>query len=165
MTEIELAWLAGIIEGEGCFHFSHTPQIIVQMTDEDIVKRVADLFGKHYRTSKPREYQKKLVYTTELHSDKALALMDKLYPFMGIRRRAKIDEIRVMCANRPGQAYGERCGSSRLTDAQAIEIARTHIKGERFTNRSTSALAKKYNVSMAAIWYAVNRRVTAINKR
>ena len=34
----EIEWLAGLLEGEGCFSFDRRPVIQVQMTDEDVVR-------------------------------------------------------------------------------------------------------------------------------
>lgn len=70
VTDIELGWLAGVIDGEGTIAFSPyplrragkiiqelriKPQIIVTNTDKDLVEKVADIFGRchigiHFQT-------------------------------------------------------------------------------------------------------------------
>ena len=47
ISDFELGWLCGILEGEGTFGFnSGTQRIGLQMTDEDAVYRVASLFER-----------------------------------------------------------------------------------------------------------------------
>ena len=44
MKTKELHWLAGLLEGEGCFTFNtYSPVIMLAMTDEDEVRRAATL--------------------------------------------------------------------------------------------------------------------------
>lgn len=48
MTIAEIAWLGGLLEGEGCFISGSTsacPRIILQMSDKDVVDRVAAYLG------------------------------------------------------------------------------------------------------------------------
>lgn len=55
MTGEERAWLAGLMEGEGSFHYSEKPRktggvrflfaVTVSMTDEDVIRRVGRLAG------------------------------------------------------------------------------------------------------------------------
>lgn len=107
MTEIELAWLAGILEGEGSFMMSRNhvsgkiylyPKITVCMTDRDIIQRVADLFEVGvYQV--PTSETKKQAYRANISGTRAAYLMAQLQPIMGIRRAAKIEEILT--------AYGE----------------------------------------------------------
>jgi|HubBroStandDraft_6_1064221.scaffolds.fasta_scaffold00134_6 hypothetical protein len=97
----ELCWLAGLLEGEGCFHAQpqgrkRTPNLLIQvaMTDRDVVEHVAKLFGCNLRTPcKPRAHQHKTVYSVGVCGIKALGWMMTLYPLMGARRQAKIREI------------------------------------------------------------------------
>ena len=96
MTEIELSWLAGLLEGEGCF--SHrkdrgVPVVEVKMTDLDVINRVAQLMG---RTVTPipagREgYQPQ--YRARIQGEPARELMRLLKPYMGQRRAARIEEL------------------------------------------------------------------------
>ncbi len=107
MKEIELYWLAGILEGEGSFMMSRNhvggklylyPKITVCMTDKDIIKRVADLLGVGVYEV-PKVPGRKAAYRTSLSGTKAALVMQQLKPIMGHRRAGKIDEILI--------AYGE----------------------------------------------------------
>lgn len=56
MENNDLHWLAGLLEGEGSFmkpspSSPNCPIISLQMTDEDIVKRVSLLFNCKYHSS------------------------------------------------------------------------------------------------------------------
>src|ERR1035437_2336605 len=55
----ELAWAAGLFEGEGCFSVlkrGTNPQAALSMVDEDIVKKFAIIMGEHI--GKIYSYQK-----------------------------------------------------------------------------------------------------------
>lgn len=161
MTETQLAWLAGLLEGEACFLYQRTPWIKLGMTDCDIVERAAFLMGTHCHKMKTIRPNRKQEYRACLCGDGAIEIMRAILPHMGSRRSAKIKEVLAAAAARPGMAYGERCGPSRLTDAQATEIRNLYIPNERYTDRSSGALAKKYGVSRAAIKYVVKTRRNA----
>lgn len=48
LSDFELGWLAGIIEGEGSLSYQKpfSPKLAVEMCDEDIIYRVAGLFER-----------------------------------------------------------------------------------------------------------------------
>jgi len=158
MKDTEIAWLAGLLEGEGCFYFRGTSYIKLQMTDEDVIRRAADLMGRTYRRAEPRGSQKKVVFSFELCAGHAIEFMKLILPYMCSRRTAKINEIIAQSNARLGQAYGDRCGSSKLTDEQANEIKNRYIKGSRGGPSSSATLAKEFCVSEASIFYSVNKR-------
>jgi hypothetical protein len=102
MHRDDLLWLAGLLEGEGCFDLynyrsstSRSPyaRVRLSMTDEDVVQRVADLWDKNVRSYPPRGTGTKMVYTTALMGADAADLLRKLRPFMGERRTERIDAI------------------------------------------------------------------------
>lgn len=105
----DICWLAGLIEGEGCFYV-HTkiykrqngtttykqPKIIISMTDKDVIERVAKMFGCFVQVqSKTANANKggKIQYTAFSTGNKAIAWMMTLYSLMGTRRKAKIKEV------------------------------------------------------------------------
>lgn len=96
MTEFELYWLAGLLEGEGSFMAGapstpNAPRISVAMTDRDIIDRVAALFGMTVTIRQPQKDHHKPSYVTCLRGKKAIDLMTELRPFMGKRRQEQID--------------------------------------------------------------------------
>ena len=93
----DIAWLAGIIEGEGCIDFNEdSPRIRVQMSDQDIIKRIANLWnnGDYHTKSVPRYCKPQ--YSTNVRGKNAIGWMFTIYSFMGVRRRAKIREVLLL---------------------------------------------------------------------
>lgn len=93
-----IAWLAGYLEGEGCFHLDTSrrrPVITVRSTDEDVIKRVAALWGTnvHYYDNRPGSLGKKRIFGTQTRGARGGGWMMTLYAFLGTRRRAKVREV------------------------------------------------------------------------
>lgn len=90
----DLVWLAGLLEGEGCFdaHRGRYPRIRLAMVDRDVVGRAATLMGSSirvvYRTDGRRP-----TFHTEISGERAAQIMETLLPYMGARRSARIAEI------------------------------------------------------------------------
>jgi hypothetical protein len=114
MLETELYWLAGLLEGEGYFTANRSnggkylyPKIELCMTDEDVVRKahkvtgVGNVGGPYPDKRQPHW---KPTWRWSVYGQKAFTLMDTLYPLLGARRQAKIDEIRQRM-----EAY---CGST-----------------------------------------------------
>lgn len=105
-----LYWLAGILEGEGCFSYSCSPGIKIGTTDKDIVDRVAKYFNKKSRGPYKYKINKKDVYYTEIFGIGAIEWMKILYPLMGIRRKQKIKEILKRFKKAPGKGHNKGKG-------------------------------------------------------
>lgn len=106
LHDIDIAWLAGILEGEGYFVLCHdcSPTIQLKMADEDIVVRVAELFSRvsgrehnvYIRSSEGnKKYNSKWqdTYQTTIHGDSAQIIMRLIVGYMGYRRRQRIWQI------------------------------------------------------------------------
>lgn len=91
-----LPWLAGLLEGEGCFTLTWNagrgyPVICVKMCDPDVVDRAGAMLGvTNVRTDPPRHQHWQRTYVAQIGGYKAAAWMRTLSPFMGIRRQAAI---------------------------------------------------------------------------
>lgn len=98
----DLAWLAGLIEGEGSFSHHverkqvHSLRIRVVMSDEDVVRRclmvsgLGTFHGPHQDMRNPA-YKPTWAWQVSSRED-VVALMTALRPLMGERRRSQIDE-------------------------------------------------------------------------
>ena len=88
MKLTDIAWLAGLLEGEGCFHLDKKiyPLIVLQMTDEDVVTRAA--FMMKVKINRSRN-----LYSARTFGVHAIMWMMTLYPFLGKRRREKVTSI------------------------------------------------------------------------
>jgi hypothetical protein len=93
----QLIWLAGLIEGEGCFYTRKDkhgiPSFTLSMTDEDVIAYAADLLGCNYYTRQRREANAKTVYTIQINGYKVIDLIHVLLPYMFSRRRQKMLEV------------------------------------------------------------------------
>lgn len=142
MTEVELAWLAGLLEGEGSFlrgppSAPNTPVAKVQMTDRDVIARVAALFEVGYvNESQHEEY--KTAYQTMLRGERAVELMKRLRPFMGARRQGQIDEVLASYSpKRPNLDEATvREIRQRLANGEPVKRLSEHYKRARETIRA-----------------------------
>jgi hypothetical protein len=93
----EIAWLAGLLEGEASFMLRRgNTRIAMQMTDKDVMDRAASILGTKVGDygRKPKGKASYLpVFHLSLHGTRAISWMMTLYSFMGERRRVKILQI------------------------------------------------------------------------
>ncbi len=102
----ELHWLAGLLEGEGSFLVGppsapRYPVLALQMTDQDVVARVAAMFGRKLGRWESRNARERPVFLVRITGAKAVAWMTALHPLMGERRRAQIDRAVASYAPTP----------------------------------------------------------------
>ena len=105
VSELDLMWLAGLLEGEASFmrtRRKRTPKyhpawwqrdlrLAIAMIDRDVIARVAAMFGTTYRPCKPSKEGYQVQFATSLHGPRAIRLMTLLRPHMGARRKKQID--------------------------------------------------------------------------
>ena len=84
----EIAWLAGLLEGEGYFSLKEGkyPQISLDMTVEDTVTRVSNMWNTRVTRHRNR-------WITRVFSAYAIQWMMTLYPYLGKQRRENVREI------------------------------------------------------------------------
>lgn len=96
----DIAWLAGLIEGEGCINLNTKGKwtylrLTLAMTDKDIIARAAKLLRRdgNFNVEKRRgRSDSKPVYTVSISGKEAIAWLFTLYTFFGNRRRQKVRE-------------------------------------------------------------------------
>jgi hypothetical protein len=93
----QLAWLVGLMEGEGSFVRGspakpRRPTTSINMTDEDVINHVCELWGTRLWTLKVTEPRYKPAHRTELVGGSAVAMMTLLRSHLSARRQAQIDE-------------------------------------------------------------------------
>lgn len=109
MDEIECAWVATLLEGEGSFglgaqgHRVRTVairqlRITCAMTDLDTIEKLHRITGigniaQESRTDKRRPYAKLLYVWHASKRGDVVPVLEAIRPHMGARRRAKIDEL------------------------------------------------------------------------
>lgn len=96
LTPNALAWLAGLLEGEGTFEAHRQrsfryPRVAVSMCDEDVVARVSALIGsRSVWRQEPREGDWSPTFGTAVTGARGAELMVMLLPHMGGRRSTEI---------------------------------------------------------------------------
>lgn len=103
-TESQVAWAAGLFEGEGCIAFhsyklkdgSQRPRLVLKMTDEDVIRSFHEIVGHgtvRLDTWGHRTRGEKVVYEWQAGSQKDVAaVLSLLTPWFHGRRRAKAEE-------------------------------------------------------------------------
>ena len=100
MTDIEAAWLAGLLEGEGYFQITkprhhHPTQIVIRlsMTDKDVVEKAAKLLNNVPINEKSKTTERKTIYAISLTKrDEVEKVLLQILPYMGSRRTQRINE-------------------------------------------------------------------------
>lgn len=92
----DLRWLAGLLEGEGCFSAPKSrgwsPSIQLCMTDRDVVERAAGMMGASvYSYSTKGRPNEKPTWRFNLSGQMAAQWMMTLYVLMGSRRQKAIE--------------------------------------------------------------------------
>jgi hypothetical protein len=100
MTKTETAWVAGFLEGEGCFTNNKVqgreyPCIQVATCDRDVLEKFISIIG-HGRVRGPYASQQRKAhhlpqYRFSVSGKRAAAIMRAIYPHMGERRKAAIE--------------------------------------------------------------------------
>jgi hypothetical protein len=118
----DIAWLAGLLEGEGAFTMSGGGIAVeLNMTDRDVVDAAARLVGATSvnRNNNHETRNHKPCYRWTLCGNKAAGWMMTIYSLMGTRRRGRIRELlakwramkpryrnAVHCEHRDRPSYG-----------------------------------------------------------
>lgn len=107
-TDAEIAWLAGIIEGEGCI--SVGPKIVritVGMTDRDIVERLDRLYpspnGVRVKETAARHHKTQYIWRVG-RGDVVREILSLTKPWLGDRRATRAQEALEFLDARPGRA-------------------------------------------------------------
>lgn len=97
LTDGELGWVAGLLEGEGSFDSGGRPgglRIQVAMTDLDVLERLAQVVGTG-TVNGPYKYQakQKPYWRWTVRGTWAMILAARIRPNMGARRRQRITAL------------------------------------------------------------------------
>ena len=124
-TRENLAWAAGLLEGEGCFHLakrkgSETSLIMridMKLTDFDVMARLLAILriGTIYGPFQNKQFpHRKPIWSFEaVRQNEVYAVCAALYPFMGDRRLAKIKLMMEAFKNHPTQSLLYRRASNK----------------------------------------------------
>jgi len=126
----DICWLAGLLEGEGCFIISKnkTPRIQLGMCDLDVVEHAAKLLGGVTIYTAKTIVDRKTFYVLQLGGSKAIGWMMTIYQFMGERRKTKIKEILSVWKQTRStriRKMGETCSRGHLLTSASTYLTST----------------------------------------
>ena len=129
----QTAWLAGIIEGEGYIAFKKQryPGVVVQMTDEDVILRLAEFSGAGHVSGPLQEklpHHKPTWRWEVTDSTDAVALLRRIRPWLGTRRGARVDDVLARFEANPLPGRGRRSDWDKV-------CRNGHIRSEETTYR------------------------------
>lgn len=116
IAPVGLHWLAGLLEGEGCFTWcGGSPSIQYQTTDKDVVYRASLLMTAPVKQVRST-CTGKSVWMIAFYGEHAIAWMMTLWAIMGTRRQQRIKELILRWRTRPlrGARYRARDEKGRV---------------------------------------------------
>lgn len=147
LKPIELAWAAGLFEGEGSISSEKKRRggitLALAMTDEDVVRRFHEAVGRGTVNGPHLRSGQKPQWTWRCSTLEAVEVLALLAPLFGIRRAAKADE--VLSARREFIEWA----------TQERECAHC---GESFEPDFTKRAQRRQYCSMQCKWNAQNAR-------
>jgi hypothetical protein len=116
MTGIDIAWITGIFDGEGCifFHTNNSVALSVSMSDEDVIRRFHEIVQCGTVRIEPiNNNRTKHQYKWQASKKRDVArLLCAMAPLLSNRRREKAFEAAERLSN-ISYLYGEaRCGTA-----------------------------------------------------
>ena len=95
MSNLEIAWVAGLLEGEGTF--SYPPRIRLSMTDKDVVIRAAEIMQAAHVVEDTWDADhitgRQVRYVCTLSGTQAVRWMMTAYGLFGARRQERLKGI------------------------------------------------------------------------
>lgn len=134
MKVTDIAWLAGLFEGEGCISVERNGalRLTISMTDRDIIERIDALFPSAGVKPQTLQYRKdgtayRQRYSWRVGGDVAGEVLTAILPWLGQRRagaaRAALEHLRT----RPGTG-GHHRGKTRCAQDHEYTPENTYIR-------------------------------------
>jgi len=108
LSRENVIWFAGLFEGEGCLSGVKPKdkrcvqwRTMLKMTDKDIIEKIVSMFGGQMYVKVHENPKHKTSYEWQICSSKAYPIIAAIYPFMGERRKAKMEEFMKDFATKP----------------------------------------------------------------
>lgn len=102
LTEFELGWVIGIIEGEGSFVINRKPttyqaSIVVKMSDQDTIKKLQEVtkvgtLDGSYKDRRNLSWKPMFCWRVQKKSD-TLDIAYKILPYLSERRQMQLDKL------------------------------------------------------------------------
>lgn len=90
----DAAWLAGLLDGEGCFDTVRgNPRVRVKLSDFDLVIRAASLMDATTHETRPDNLNHRPLLTAQITGEQAVRVMRTILPWLSSRRAARVTQI------------------------------------------------------------------------
>lgn len=107
MDRADAAWLAGLLDGEGCFDAPrNNPRIRVKMSDHDVVMRAAALMGASVHMEAVRADHHLPLMVGQITGERAVSVMRAILPWLGARRSQRCTDLTLAYVAREGRRKG-----------------------------------------------------------
>jgi hypothetical protein len=132
----DAAWLAGWLEGEGCFHDRRNARghlrLLVEAasTDRDVIERAARIAGAGHVRLKRSVGKPLWNWRVEARAD-AVRVLRLIRPYMGLRRGARIDEMLALEMNEPDRTPTTEDRRKAASKMWVTRRRRYGVKGSR----------------------------------
>lgn len=161
-TSPEVAWLAGIIEGEGYLSAKRGHGLVrVVMTDADVVARLYAVSAVGKLNDLPlRAAHHKPVYSwTILREESVLTLLTSVAPLLGTRRRTRAEEVLALHGRELPAAYQMAPGSP-----EAWGWVAGMIEGEGYVVPGPDSKDQRPRIGLQMVDFDVIDRLAAITR-
>ena len=106
--DIDIAWLAGLFEGEGTVSINgRSLTVRIGMTDDDVIARAAEIMQAKIYVRRRDQTHYQPMWTAQAKGSVAAGVIMTLYPWLGIRRR---EQARTALAAWRRQGHGVVAG-------------------------------------------------------
>ncbi len=151
-TRENLAWAAGLFEGEGSIY---PPQnrISLTSTDRDVLDKFLSIVGvgtireRTHMGCLGKKKQWNWVCNKQEHTQ---AILAAFWHWLGSRRRTKAEQFFARMAKPAQIMRGARNGMAKITEDQAIEIFNSKEK--------PSELARRYGLTITSVCYLKEKK-------
>ncbi len=150
MIKQDLAWAAGLLEGEGTFCVRKTGNsnalcISCEMSDIDVILRLYNIFGGYVNKRKKVRENRKPTWTWYITSrNEVLDVINTLYPHMSCRRKEQIQKMRKAYSTIIGKNVKSKFKLKNYTNNKVVE------------GTSIRAFCKTYNLGRESIRQVLN---------
>ena len=128
--ERRLAYTAGFIEADGCFHFQQS--VSIRITNKNLA--ILELFKSWWGGSIRSKGTPKDCYDWNIHSDSAVRLTEKLLPFLNMKN----DEANILMEFQSTVgSRGKRVPENILTRRKELLSEMKEVRKKRNNNQST----------------------------
>jgi len=145
MNPIQTAWLAGILEGEGCFTVDSRNRVRINcnMTDFDVIRKIKEITGCGTIHEDEFEDKKNRLVWRVSNVKQAHSICKQILPFMHQRRSKRIKKMIKTCER-------AKENSNTLSEDEVIQIF--------LDDRTYREIAEEYDCSASQVSRIKNRK-------